>query len=118
MTKAHTDLYPEVQTGTMVRVHQKIKETNIKGEEKERIQVFEGMVIARKHGSEPGSTITVRKTAKGGFGVEKIFPLHSPVIDKIDVDKKYSVRRSKLYFIRHKTKKYKMKEVELSKDSK
>jgi large subunit ribosomal protein L19 len=108
MTKL-TDIYPDVQVGNTVRVHEKIREINIKGQEKERVQIFEGVVIARKHGSQPGATITVRKIAKGNFGVEKIYPLHSPIVDKIEVTKKAKVRRSKLYFIR--TQKYKLKEI-------
>ncbi len=107
MTKQGS-IYPEVQPGTTVKVHEKIIEVNAKGEEKQRVQVFEGVVIARKHGSSPGATITVRKIAKGGYGVEKIFPLHSPIIEKIEVVKLGKVRRSKLYFIR--TQKYKIKE--------
>ena len=114
MTKVNKDLYPDVQPGTMVKVHLLIKETNAKGEEKERIQIFDGMVLARKHGAQIGSTITVRKVAKGGYGVEKIFPLNSPIIPKIEVDRKYKVTKSKLYFLRHKTKKYKMKEIEVA----
>lgn len=108
MTKL-SEVYPEVQVGSTVRVHEKIREVNFKGEEKERVQIFEGVVIARKHGSQPGATVTVRKIAKGGFGVEKIYPLHSPIVENIEVVKKAKVRRSKLYFIR--TQKYKLKEV-------
>lgn len=100
---------PEIKPGMTVRVHQKIKEINPKGEEKERVQVFEGFVLAKKHGNNQGATITVRKTATGGIGVEKIFPLHSPLIDKIEIVKKARVRRSKLYFLRGKYKK-KLKE--------
>jgi len=92
-------IYPEVQPGQVVKVHQKIKELNPKGEEKERVQVFEGMVIARKHGSESGATITVRKISDG-IGVEKIFPLHLPAIEKIEVAKKHKVRRAKLNYLR------------------
>ncbi len=92
-------LYPEIQPGKVVRVHQKIKELNPKGEEKERIQVFEGMVLARRHGSEPGATITVRKISDG-VGVEKIFPLHMPTLEKIEVAKTYRVRRAKLGYLR------------------
>jgi large subunit ribosomal protein L19 len=77
-------------------VHQKIEE---KG--KTRLQVFEGTVLARKHGDEPGATFTVRKVASG-VGVEKIFPLYSPLIDKIEIVKRSKVRRAKLYFIRDK----------------
>lgn len=85
-----------VRPGDTVRVHQKIEE---KG--KTRLQVFEGTVLARKHGNEPGATFTVRKVASG-VGVEKIFPLYSPLIDKIEIVKRSKVRRAKLYFIRDK----------------
>jgi len=66
-----------------------------------RLQVFEGIVLARKHGGEMGATFTVRKVASG-VGVERIFPLYSPMIDKIEITKKSRVRRSKLYYIRAK----------------
>lgn len=92
--------YPDVQPGVLVRVHQKIKETTPKGEEKERVQVFEGTVLARRHGSESGATITVRKISEG-IGVEKIFPLYLPTITKIEVKKKFRVRRAKLNFLRN-----------------
>lgn len=96
--------FPLVQPGCVVRVHQKIKDVDSKGKEKERIQIFEGIVIARKHGREKGATITVRKISKG-IGVEKIFPLALPQITKIEVTKKYRTRRAKLYFTRaHKKK--------------
>ena len=86
----------DVRAGDMVKVWQKIQE---KG--KTRLQVFEGLILARKHGSEPGATFTVRKVASG-VGVEKIFPLYSPLIDKIEVVKRSKVRRAKLYHIREK----------------
>ncbi|HMA79127.1 MAG TPA: 50S ribosomal protein L19 [Candidatus Paceibacterota bacterium] len=85
-----------IKAGDTVRVHQKIQE---KG--KTRIQIFEGLVLARKHGNEPGATFTVRKVASG-VGVEKIFPLYSPLIDKIEIVRRAKVRRSKLYYIREK----------------
>ena len=85
-----------IRPGDTVRVHQKIEE---KG--KTRIQIFEGVVLARKHGSEPGATFTVRKVASG-VGVEKIYPLYSPLIDKIEIVKRSKVRRAKLYFVRDK----------------
>lgn len=85
-----------LKAGDTVKVHQKIQD---KG--KTRIQIFEGLVLARKHGSEPGATFTVRKVASG-VGVEKIFPLYSPNIDKIEIIKRAKVRRSKLYYIREK----------------
>ena len=84
---------PEFRVGDTIRVHVRIREG-----EKERIQVFEGVVIARKNG-ELRSTFTVRKTSFGQ-GVERIFPLHSPIIDKIEVAKKGKVRRAKLYYLR------------------
>jgi large subunit ribosomal protein L19 len=85
-----------IKPGDTVRVHQKIVD---KG--KTRIQVFEGIVLARKHGDEPGATFTVRKISQG-IGVEKIFPLYSPLIEKIEIVKRAKVRRAKLYYIREK----------------
>src|SRR5574344_1414274 len=89
----------ELKPGMTVRVHQKIKELNSKGEEKERVQYFEGMIIARKHGKEKGSTITVRKISDG-VGVEKIFPLNLPTITKIEIKKVADVRRAKLNYLK------------------
>lgn len=95
---------PDVRPGDTVKVHQKIKEGD-----KERIQIFEGVVIARKHGKGISSTITVRKVVEQ-VGVERIFPVHSPAISKIEVVKSGKVRRSKLYFLREaKGKKGKLK---------
>ena len=88
-----TDL-PDFQVGDTARVHVKIKEGD-----KERIQVFEGIIIARKNG-DLRSTFTVRKTSFGQ-GVERIFPLHSPVIEKIEVVRRGRVRRAKLYYLRN-----------------
>ncbi len=85
-----------IRAGDTVRVWIKIEE---KG--KTRTQAFEGLVLARKHGNEAGATFTVRKVASG-VGVERIFPLFSPMIDKIEIVKRSRVRRSKLYFIREK----------------
>ena len=89
----------ELKPGMTVRVYQKIKELNSKGEQKERIQYFEGMIIAHKHNKEIGATITVRKTSEG-IGVEKIFPLNLPTITKIEIKKIAKVKRAKLYFLR------------------
>ncbi|HVU75304.1 MAG TPA: 50S ribosomal protein L19 [Candidatus Paceibacterota bacterium] len=86
----------DIRVGDTVRVHQKIEE---KG--KYRIQIFEGLVLARKHGTEAGGTITVRRVASG-VGVEKVFPLYSPMVEKFEVVKRSRVRRSKLYYIREK----------------
>ena len=85
-----------IKPGDTVRVALKIQE---KG--KTRIQNFEGMVLARKHGDEAGGTFTVRRVASG-VGVEKIFPLYSPTIDKIDIVRRAKVRRAKLYHFREK----------------
>ncbi|HWT02307.1 MAG TPA: 50S ribosomal protein L19 [Pyrinomonadaceae bacterium] len=85
---------PDFQPGDTVRVHVRIKES----ETKERLQVFEGIVIARKHGGIR-ETITVRKTSFG-VGVERIFPLHATIVDHIDVVKRGRVRRAKLYYLR------------------
>ena len=84
---------PQVKVGDTVRVHVKIKEGS-----RERIQVFEGIVIAKKHGGIE-ETITVRRISYG-VGVEKIFPLYSPSIDKIEVVRHGAVRRAKLYYLR------------------
>ena len=85
-----------IRPGDTVRVHQKIVE---KG--KTRLQMFEGLVIAVKHGQEAGATFTVRATLSG-IGVEKIFPLYAPFIEKIEIVRRSKVRRAKLYFIREK----------------
>ncbi|MCH8030133.1 MAG: 50S ribosomal protein L19 [Candidatus Dadabacteria bacterium] len=92
-----TDL-PEFRPGDSVAVHYKIKEG-----ERERVQVFEGVVIARKGGSSR-ETFTVRKVSYG-IGIERIFPLHTPLIDKIRVTKRGKVRRAKLYYLRGLSKK-------------
>ncbi len=98
----------DVRPGMVVRVHQVIKDVNARGESKSRIQVFEGLVIKRHGGNEAGATITVRKVSKG-FGVEKIFPIALPAIDKVELVKTYKVRRANLGFLR--TQKKRMKEV-------
>jgi large subunit ribosomal protein L19 len=85
-----------MRAGDTVSVHQKIQD---KG--KTRIQLFEGLVLSRKHGNEPGATFTVRKVSDG-IGVEKIFPLYSPMIDKIEITRRSKMRRAKLYYIREK----------------
>lgn len=94
----------EVKPGMIVRVHQKVKETNTKGEEKERIQIFEGLVLAVKGRDALSRTITVRKVTLS-VGVERIFPVRSTAIAKIEEVKQMAVRRSKLYFARTSKKK-------------
>jgi len=101
--------FPDVKPGCVIRVHQEITETNPKGEEKKRIQVFEGIVLARRHGKGINATITVRKES-GGIGVEKIFPLHLPTIKKIEIVKKWRTRQAKLGYLRDKHKR--LREVE------
>ncbi len=86
----------DMRSGDTVRVWQKIKEG-----EKTRLQAFEGMILAIKHGKENGGTFTVRKVIDE-VGVERIFPLYSPVIDSVEVLKRAKVRRAKLYYIREK----------------
>ena len=81
---------PEIRPGDTIRIYQKVKEKE---------QIFEGLVIARKHGKGIGSTITIRKIISG-IGVERIFPLHSPTIEKIEILKRGKVRRAKLYYLR------------------
>lgn len=86
--------FPEIRPGDTIKVFQKIKEGD-----KMRIAAFEGLVIARKHGKGISATFSVRKVVDG-IGVEKVFPLHSPTIEKIEVLRRAKVRRAKLYYIR------------------
>lgn len=95
----------DIRAGDTVKVWQKIKEGD-----KTRLQMFDGLVLARKHGKEAGATFTVRKVASG-VGVEKIFPLYSPMIDKIEIVKRSKVRRAKLYHVREKAAKEIKKEM-------
>ena len=86
----------DIKSGNTVKVWQKIKEGD-----KFRLQAFEGLIIAHKHGHEAGATFTVRKIS-GGIGVERIFPLFSPNIEKVEVVKKSKARKAKLYYVRDK----------------
>jgi len=85
---------PEFRPGDRVKVHVRVVEGD-----KSRIQVFEGDVISRRSGVGLRATFTVRKTS-GGVGVERIFPIHSPIVEKIEVSRLGKVRRAKLYFLR------------------
>ena len=101
ITKPHLKKnVPDMAIGDTVRVHQKIRDIDAKGKERERVQVYEGIVIARKHGNGIEGTFTVRKIAAGGVGVERVFPLHSPNLVKIERVKSAKTRQSKLYFLR------------------
>lgn len=99
MAEAITVKMADLKPGMTIRVFLKIKETNSKGEEKERVQYYEGMIIAKKHGNEKGGTITVRKVSDG-VGVEKIFPVNMPSISKIEIKKQTKVRRAKLNYLK------------------
>lgn len=100
---------PDLKSGMKIKVWQKIKEGD-----KERLQSFEGVVIAIKHGRGKSATFTVRKISSG-VGVEKIFPFHTPTIDKIEILSQAKVRRAKLYYLRGRVgKKSKMKQKELA----
>jgi large subunit ribosomal protein L19 len=105
LERTQTVARPAMQAGDTVKVHVRVKEGD-----KERVQIFEGIVINLRRGGTRAS-FTVRKVSFGQ-GVERIFPLHSPVIQKIDVVRSAKVRRAKLYFLRHlKGKAARMKEV-------
>lgn len=106
------DNLPDVRPGDFIKVHQKIKEGN-----KDRIQIFEGQVLARKHGKGMGATITVRKVI-GGIGVERILPVHLPSIEKIEIVKRVKARRAKLYYLREaKGRKSRIKAKAITKES-
>ncbi len=92
----------DLRAGDTIRVTQKISEKDKKsGKLKTRLQAFEGLCLSVKHGKEAGGTFTIRKVASG-VGVERIFPLYSPMVEKIEVTKRSKVRRAKLYHIREK----------------
>lgn len=93
------DIRMNLKPGMIVKVHQTITDVNAKGEEKQRIQVFEGTVLAVKHGNEAGATVTVRKVSNG-VGVEKIFPLHSPIVAKIELVREMKVKQARPYYLR------------------
>ena len=86
---------PDFGAGDTVRVNFRIREGD-----RERVQAFQGVVIRRQNGRGPASNFTVRRVASGGVGIERIFPLHSPLIDSLEVTRQGSVRRAKLYYLR------------------
>ena len=97
---------PDIRPGDTVQIYQKIKE-----KDKKKTQVFEGIVLAKKHGKEIGGTITVRKIIDG-VGIERIFPVNSPTIKNIKIIKRAKVRRAKLYYLRNaKGKRARLKEI-------
>lgn len=100
------DIRMNLKPGMIVKVHQTITDVNAKGEEKQRIQIFEGTILAVKHGKEAGATVTVRKVSNG-VGVEKIFPLHSPVVAKIELVREMKVKQARPYYLRDYKKKLK-----------
>jgi len=91
--------WPSIKAGMVVKVHQTIKDVNAKGEERERTQIFEGMVLKRHGGNMAGATLTVRKNSFG-IWVEKIFPVHLPEITNIEVVKTFKTRRANISFVR------------------
>lgn len=85
----------DIRPGDTIRVHQRIQEGS-----RERVAVFEGLVISRRHGREPGASITVRRITKG-IGVERVFPLAMPTLEKIEIVRRAKVRRAKLNYLRN-----------------
>jgi len=93
----------DIKVGDIVKVHQKIPvsaDSKASKKEGERIQIFEGLVLAMKHGKGVNGTMTVRRVISG-VGVERIFPLHSPAVEKIEIIGRNKVRRAKLYYLRN-----------------
>ena len=90
---------PVLKAGYIVKVHTRIKDVSPDGKEKERIQIFEGQVIATKGGKAINGTFTVRKISSG-VGVERIFPIHSPSIEKIEIVRDTPARKAKIYYVR------------------
>jgi len=97
----------DLKPGMTIRVHERIKDISAKGEERERIQIFQGMIIAMRGGAI-SRTMTIRKVT-GGFGVEKIYPIHSPVIVKLELVKQAKARRAKLSYLKNLKNRFKRK---------
>ncbi len=98
-TEPKTAKTEELQAGMTVKVHEKINDIDAKGKERTRIQVFEGIILSVRKPKTINGSILVRKISHNNVGVEKIFPLSSPLIDKIEVVKAIKTRRAKLYFL-------------------
>ncbi len=108
-SQAEKRIPSNLKAGMTVRVHEKIKDIDPKGKERTRIQVFEGIILAVKKPKTVSGTILVRKISHNNIGVEKIYPLQSPLIDKIEVVKEIKTRRAKLYFLPAYKKRLKLK---------
>ena len=109
---ANKKIRDQIEPGMEIRLKQRIKEKDAYGEVNERTQIFEGMVISRKHGQEKGATMTIRKVVNG-VGVEKIFPIYSPIIEEIKILRQKDVNQAQAYYLRNYDKRLKDQEVEL-----
>ncbi|NMC51849.1 50S ribosomal protein L19 [Candidatus Kuenenbacteria bacterium] len=99
----------EIKSGMTVRVHEKINDIDAKGKERTRVQVFEGIILSVRKQKTANGSILVRKISHNNVGVEKIYPLQSPLIDKIELVKEIKTRRAKLYFLPNYKKRVKTK---------
>ena len=100
----------DVKAGMTVRVHQRITDVTKDGKERERIQVYEGIVLVRHGGTTSGATVTIRKISNG-IGVEKIFPVRLPSIEKVEIVKQVRLHRARAFFLRDPKKVKRMKEI-------
>lgn len=100
--------FSELKPGQTIRLHEKIKDVSPKGQERERVQVFEGIIIGIKGGGV-SRTLTIKKICKGDYAVEKIFPINSPLIDKFELVKTAKVRRAKLSYLKNPKQRFKRK---------
>ena len=107
-TKVEREI-PQLKAGMTIKVHEKIKDIDAKGKERTRVQIFEGVVLAVKNQKTASGTVLVRKISHNKIGVEKIFPLQSPLVGKIEILKEIKTRRAKLYFLPTYKKRLKLK---------
>jgi len=98
-TETKASIIPTLKSGMTVKIHEKIKDVDPKGKERTRVQIFEGMILATKKLKTASGTILVRKISHNNIGVEKIYPVYSPLVDKIELVKQIKTRRAKLYFL-------------------